>query len=273
MVSDGLNQTYGVCGLLGEVATEVNSSSNGLQCLEAIDDLQLSVVRDLVSATNRLEHGEGNVGQLSVVVEHERRADRGQVRCGQALEEILVETHGSVDGTERRQFDVAAVAESHIVSPLQVGERSRETSAVGLDRQGLADVSKLGLNLSQIRVVVDIEGINGLQVDSVQGRELGVGDQDIGGSRDLGGEAKVLQIRQSIPRDTIHHGEAWESEGREDGEVGQLEPFVDDGQAIRREGGQLGRATGNEISRDSLDAIELDGIGSPCGNGDIARES
>lgn len=113
---------YGSCGLLGEVATEVNGSSDGLQCLEAIDDLQLSVVRDLVSAANRLEHGEGNVGQLSVVVEDERRADRGQVRCGKALEEVLVETHGSVDGAERGQFDVTAVAEGHVVSPLQVGE-------------------------------------------------------------------------------------------------------------------------------------------------------
>ena len=271
-VSGSLNQGRIGRDLLGEVATEVKGSSDGLQCLEAIDDFQLGVVRDLVSAVDRLEHRERDVGQLDIVVKHQRAADSGQVRCGKALEKVLVETHGSVDGPERWQFHVAAVAERHVVRPLQVGERSGQTSAVGLDRQRLADVSQLRLHLSQVRVVVDVERVHGLQVDTGQGSELGVGDQDIGGSRDLGGEAQVLQVRQSIPRDTIHHGETRKGERGKDGQVGQLERFVDDGQAIPREGGQFGRAIGDEIPRDSLDAIELNGIGGLCSNDDVATE-
>lgn len=189
------------------------------------------------------------------------------------MEKVLVETHGPVDGTERRQFDVTAVAESHVVSPLQVGERGRETSAVGLDRQSLADVSQLRLNLSQVGVVVDVERVHGLQVNPRQGSELCVGDQNIGGSRHLGGEGKVLQIRQSIPHDAVHHAEGWELERGKDGHVGQGERFVNDRQAVRRKGGQLGRAVGDEVPLDSLDAIELNGIGG-CGcNDDITTES
>lgn len=188
------------------------------------------------------------------------------------MEKVLVETHGPVDGTERWQFDVTTVAESHVVSPLQVRERSGETSAVGLDRERLADVPQLRLDLSQVRVVVDVERLHRLQVDTLQGSKLRVGDQNVGGSRNLG-EGKVLQVRQSVPHDTVHHAEAWKAEGGKDGHVGQLEAFIDDGQAIRRKGGQLGRTVGNEIATESLDAIELNGIGSRCGNDNVATES
>jgi len=261
------------CCLPGEVTTEVKSATHSLQCLEAINDLQLSVVRDLVSTANGLQHRERDVGQLNVVIKDQRTADRGQVRCSEALEKVLVETHGPVDGTERWQFDLTAVAESHVISPLQVRERSSETSAVGLDRERLADVSQLRLDLSQVRVVVDVERLHRLQVDTLQGSKLCVGDQNVGGSRNLGGEGKVLQVRQSVPHDTVHHAEAWKAECGKDGHIGQLEAFIDDGQAIRRKGGQLGRTVGNEIAIDSLDAIELNGIGSRCGNDNVATES
>lgn len=50
------------CCLLGEVTAEVKSATHRLQCLEAINDLQLSVVGDLVSTANGLQHRERDVG-------------------------------------------------------------------------------------------------------------------------------------------------------------------------------------------------------------------
>lgn len=227
----------------------------------------------MVSTINGLQHRERDVRQLNVVIEDQRTTDGGQVGCSEVLEKVLVETHGPVHSTERWQFDVAAVAESHVVSPLQVGEGSGKMPAVGLNRKRLADVSQLRLNLSQIKVVVDVERLHGLKVDTIQGSELCVGDQNVGGSRDLGGEGNVLQVWQSVPHDTVHHAEAGKGERGKDGHVCQLEAFVDDRQTIRGKGGQLGRTIGNEIAGDSLDAIELNGIGSRCGDDDVATES
>lgn len=226
----------------------------------------------MVPAANLLQHGKRDVGQLSIVIENKRLADGSQVGCGEAGEEVLVETHGSIHGGEGRHLDVAAVAEGHVVSPLQVRESSGQTPAVGLDGESLRNVTQLSVNRREVWVVVDVERVHRRQVDAVQGVELGVGDQHIGSFGHLGSEGKILQLRQRGPFDGVDSNQAREVEGLQSGQARQLEILANRRQAISRQSGQVGGTITRKTAGDLLNAVQLDGVGGLRGNNDVAGE-
>lgn len=65
---------------LGEIAVEVESTSDCSKVLETVDRLQHSVVGNLKATVGRGEHWKGDVGQVNVVNKNQA-ADSGQVWC------------------------------------------------------------------------------------------------------------------------------------------------------------------------------------------------
>lgn len=154
--------------LLGEVSVEVESTANGGKLGETLNDLELGVVGNLESTRDGLEHRHGNVGQVGVADERERATDGGQVGSAEHGELVAVETKRAVDSLERWEGNGGGVADGHVVGPDQVGEDGRHVVSVGTDGQGGGDVSKLHVDVLEVRVVDNVDGVNDLEIDSVQ---------------------------------------------------------------------------------------------------------
>ena len=153
--------------LLAEVAVEVEGTADGLETREAIDGLQSSVVGKLKTTTNGLELRHGDVSQILVADESKSLANEGEVRRGERLKEVGVESHRAIDRGERWDADLGDVAEGHVVGPLKVGEDCAHVAAVGLEDEGVGDVAELHVDVVEVGVVRDGHRVNDLQVDAV----------------------------------------------------------------------------------------------------------
>jgi len=258
--------------LLGEVAVEVESTTDGLQGGETVDVLQSGVVGHLETASNGLQLGEGDVGHVLVADEREGAADGGEVGGREALEEVGVEAHGAVEGGERGDADLGAVAEGHVEGPLEVGEDGGDVAAVGLEDQRRADVAELHGDVVEVVVVGDGHLVDGLEVDAVEGVELGVLDGDGAGLLHAGGERETLQGRERGPVERLHVGEAGEVEGGEDGQAVEGEGVVDRLQAVGGKLGDLGHVVRDQASLYSPHPVDGDGVGGAGRDGDAAGE-
>jgi hypothetical protein len=259
-----------ISSLLGEISGEVKSTSNNLQALESIDNLQIGVVGNLVTTVDLLEFGERDAGQAWVVIEDKRLSSPSQVGAGEALEVVGVETKGAVDRGERRQVDFATVAESHVEGKHEVGEAGRQSMAVGLDVQSLGDIGHLHVDVLQVRVVVHVESLHGLKVDAVKGVELGIANGDIASLSDTVGERELLQGRKSNPVDVIDLGEGRHVQRRENGKARKFKRLVDFSEVVGFEGGQVDSAITDEAASDTLNTIQGDCAGSLGSNDNVA---
>lgn len=91
--------------------------------------MQGRVVGNLVSTLNGLQQGHGDVGQVTVgdncqgsSVLNVLAANGGQVRCGDALKVIAIESERSIDSSQGRDAKGRDISEGHVRSSLQVGE-------------------------------------------------------------------------------------------------------------------------------------------------------
>ena len=259
---------------LGKVSAKVNGTVHGGQLGETIDGLELSVVGDLIGPTDALEVGHRDVGQGLIGDEDEGTAGsgHGQIGGNEGLEEVVEESHGSIDGGQRRQSDVAAVAKGHVVGPLQVGEGGDEILAVGLQGQGLGDVAQLGLDLGQVGVVGDVEDLDLLQIDAIERFEVGVGDADPGRTRDLAGEGQFAEGGEGGPPDATDGEERREVQVGQDGETGQIEGLVDHGQLRRLDAVEVDSIMADQRTLDALDTRETNRPGCILRDDEIARE-
>jgi hypothetical protein len=196
--------------LRGEVAGHVNGTSGG-KLGEASDVNESRVVGDLEGSTDGLQDRDGNVGQVVVGDKGKISSDTGKVWCVDILHVATVETHGTVDGNEGWDADGRDVSHGHVEGPDQVGELNGKVGAVGV--QGGGDVANLGADQSEVGVVVDVQGLDGVQVNTVEGVQRSIGDDDGGSLLDTWGtESKTLESIESGPFDVLDRGQEWEGE-------------------------------------------------------------
>ena len=146
----------------------------------------------MVATVDLLEEGNGDIGQAWVVIKDQRLASLGQVGGRKGLHVVGVESQGAVDRGQRRQVDLAAVAERHVEGKLEVGEAGDEIMAISLDVQGLGNVGHLHVDIRQVGVVVDVEDLTGLKVDAIEGVELGVANGHVASLGYTVGERQLL---------------------------------------------------------------------------------
>ena len=81
---------------------------------------------------------------------------------------------------EGRQQNFGAVSEGHVLSSHEIDERCSDvaTVTVALNVQRSGETGQLQINGRQGKVVVDVEGVHGSDVNPAQGCKLGVGDED-----------------------------------------------------------------------------------------------
>ncbi len=166
-----------------EVSREINGASNRSQAWEA-DGIQSSVVGNLVGTSNSLEERERDVGELAVGNKCQTSdtggevTNRGQVWRGDAVHVISVKSERSVDSCQRWDLDARNVTESHVGSPDQVGESNSQQVAIGVNVERIGDVGDLGVELSQVVVVINLESANCVQVDTAESAQEGVANGD-----------------------------------------------------------------------------------------------
>lgn len=261
--------------LRGEVSREVNRTTDSSQGWEA-DGLQRGVVGNLVSASNGLEVGNRDVLERRVGDEGQASksssgvSNRGQVWSGKAVEVVLVEDQRSVHGGQRWDANGRNIAESGIVGPHEVRELDLQILTVGCDVEDVRDAANLGAELGETAVVVDVQGANGLQVDTIEGGQEGVLDGYAGGVRDELREGQFTQGGESVPEDGGGRGQVGEGQGGEGGQVEQVEAAPDGLDTAAAEGDQVSSAVADQVTVDLGGAADINGATSFWADHDAA---
>jgi len=215
---------------------------------------------------NRLQKGHGNIVEGRVGNYGEITANGGKVWCVNALHIVAVETKGGVNGSEGWDVDGGDVSESHVVSEDQVWKIEIQVGSIGVHVERSSHVSKLGAEVLQVLVVVDVEHVNRLQVDTVQVVELGIRDDERVSARDTQIEGEELKSVQSLPEDSVNTGQHGEYERGHDGQALQVEGTSNGSQGGSFEGSQVDSSLANKTALNLIDTIQSDVTSGARGN-------
>jgi hypothetical protein len=254
------------------ITVHVNGTADSGQDREAANVGELGVVLHRETASNGRELGEGDVGRLLAADNGQSATNVGEVRSLNALEEVAVETERAVHGGERRDADGGSVGNVDPVGPDKVGKHNRDVTAVGVDIEVIADVAELHGDVVQVVVVLDVDGGGHLEVDALEGSEVGVDDAHAVGSLDLVGERQTLETRQTLPLNLANLAQLREVKCGENLILLEVERSRDSDKAVGREGGELGRVGGDKVTLDHSDSVKLNVVSNAGGDGDAAGE-
>lgn len=259
--------------LLREVAIEVKGTANRLETGEAVGHvIELGVVLDLQTTVDGVEGRHRDVGQLRVANKGKSATNQSEVGSAQALEAVLIETQRTRNIGQGRDRDRWAVTERQVLGRLEVGERGLKTVAIARDGQGLRDVGHLHAHGLQQRVVDDGDHGDLLQVDAVERGQEGVLDIDRAGLCDAAGEAELLEVWQRLEVEVSHRRELRPVEGRQDLAVVEGEGATDLLDAVRAEGGDVGRIHDHNVASNCPHTSKVDVVRRARGYGDAAGE-
>lgn len=258
--------------LLGEVAVECESTADGSEIGKSVHVVVKGVVGNLESTSNGLQERHGHVGEVGVGDKGKRATDVGDVGALDKGELVVVETERTVNGLEGRRGVSADIAQSHVVGPHQVGEDDGDVVSVGLNGQSVGDVAELHGDVLEVGVVGDVDSVDNLEVDSVEGGELGVLDVQLGGGLDTSAEGETLESRESLPGNGANIGELGEAQGRQNGQAVEVELVSDGLERASRDLSDLSDIVGNQATLDLLDAVEGNAVGGASGNGNATSE-
>lgn len=238
-----------------ESSREINGTSNALEGWE-INVVKESVVGDLSGTSNRLQHWHVNLSKLGVGDESEGSlsgseiTDRGQLWCSNCGEVVAIESERSIDHSQVRKIDGRNVTEGHVGSPDEIREADLQVSAVGTDDEGFSDVSEISGKETEAVVVADIKGLDGSQVDTIEGAEECVANHNLLGLGDVLGEGENVQSLKCDPVDLLNFLQNGHGEGRELGKVTQLESTANACDGVGAKSGQLSSVQSDEVSSD-----------------------
>lgn len=159
----------------------------------------------MVSTSDRLKTRHRNVGQTRVgnkgqtALKGAAVTNTGQVWCINRGKVVLVETEGAIDSGQRRYAERRDVSEGHVGNPDEVGEGDIQELSIGINVERGGDVRNLGAECLQSVVVVDVQGADSLQIDTIKSAQERVGDQDNAGLGNNSREGEGRQGRQGIP--------------------------------------------------------------------------
>lgn len=254
--------------LLIERTREVNGTSDGLQSREG-DARELVVTSDPEATFDGLENGKAEVGQLGVVVE-DHVTGLGEVGSAEGLETVTPEANLTGKVVERRHGHHADIAEGHVGAASQVGQldlqRIHVTSKID-ETSGVGQV--VDVDVLQVEVLGNIKVTNGVKRNTFQAGETRVGDGDIAGLGDTGGEIKLLQLGQSRPFNATDFAERSEAQSVEFRKTVQIEG-VFNGRHLG--GGQRGQVAGTidlEATVDLLNTVQGESVGNLLADFDV----
>jgi hypothetical protein len=196
-----------------ERTSESDGTTNHGQLGERVELLKLGVVGNGETATNLGQLREADVLDGRVADEGQITGlDLSQVEQRDALEEVGVETERAVDGSQRGTGVLGDVGDSSVGEPLNVGHLNAELKTVGVDVEKVAQALDAGSELGEELVVVDVQILNSLNVDTLQAAQTGVGDDDgISLLDTLGAEvegSKTVQRKELKAADRVQRGES-----------------------------------------------------------------
>lgn len=258
--------------LRGEVAVKVQGTADSGELGEAVNDHEGGVVGKLETTTDSGELGEAGADKVLAADERQGATNRGEVGGGEVGKVVGVEAARAVERGERGEAGGGDVAHGDVVGPDEVGEAGRDVVAVGLDDERRGDVAELHVDLLEVVVVGNSHAVDRLEVDTIEAVQLRVLNGHGARLLNTGGEGETLQGGQGAPVNRLHTLEAGEVESGEEGETGEGEGVVNDGEAVTRELGDLADIVGRQASLYSGDAVEGDLVGGASGDGDAAGE-
>lgn len=215
---------------------------------------------------------EADVGNLLVGNNGKSLADSGKVGGGEGLETVVVETKRSVEGLKGGHFDGTNKTEGHVSGPDEVGQGDGKGLVVIGKGQRVRDVTKLHVDFVDVTVVGDEDGLDLLDVDTLEGADSSVLDVDLVGLGDLGGEANGLEVRKSVPLDALDTLELGEVEAIQAGKTAQGHGAGDLLDAIGADALDVGIVHDGQVAAELLDAVERNVLGSAGSNGDGSGE-
>jgi len=254
-----------------EHAGEQSSSVDILKRAEAVDGSQSTVIGYLKTTNDCGELGESQVGKLVVADKGEGSSNPGQVGGGQGLEEVAVESQGLIDSAEGWNRDAGCVAHRNGASPQEIRKIDLQLHSVGGDGQLSLDVVQGHVNLGQVEVVCNGDGISLEKVNSLQSREASVRNDER--RRHVDGGVGGLEARQGIPHDRVcgtEHGHVKSSESGQAVEGKVLANRRQSRGGQRTEPGTI--ADGFKAAGDDLNAGDSDVSSDAGGKGEATRE-
>lgn len=148
-------------------SNKVNGTTNTSQVLESENRSKSSVVGNLETTANRRKSRERSVGELRVGDNSQRATDFAQQGSRDVLNGSVGERNGRVDTRNLGDGNGANILNSHVVGPSKSREAESDSVGSGREVQQVGDVFKVKGNIGQVSVVVDVEGVNSSEVDTV----------------------------------------------------------------------------------------------------------
>lgn len=159
-----------------EATAHEHGTADILDLGEAVNALQGSVVGNGQAATNGGKHGSRDVGESRVTNEGEVLSNGGQVGERRILDEVEVEVDRVVDLAKLGSGERGSVGNRHLGNPLKSREFKVCSESVDGSLEAGADALKLGSELLQALVVVDVNVVDCNEVEAVQVLDTGVGN-------------------------------------------------------------------------------------------------
>jgi hypothetical protein len=251
-----------------ELAAEVNSTSDLLQ-LGQVNGLELVVTGNGETTVNLGQNGHGDVGELGVVVEHQVTGG-GQVGSRESGELSTPEAELTGELLQRGNGDAGDVAEGHVGTSAEVGQLNLESIVVTGEVDQVGSVHQVvDVDLLEITVVLNLELVDSLQGNTVQGGQTGVLDDNITSLGDTSVEVEGLELGKSVPLDGADGGQLGESKLGQAGKTLQVEGFANGSQGGGSDVGNILTTGADDGTRDGLNTGKGEGAGVGLGDGDI----
>lgn len=163
--------------------------------------------------------------------------------------------------------------ERNVVGGGQLVQTNSNGSSVVVDGQNTSDSLQSGVDGLDVLVVVNVERLQGVHVDTAQGSQTGVSESNSLGRGDTGGQTSVLQSGQSVVGQGANGGQLGQVDGGQDGGVGDSELTRDQlqGWGVKRSG--LLGAVDSEVTEDLLGTSDVDQTESVTGDENVTDGS
>jgi len=209
---------------IGEATREIKGAADSLQLGEAINNLQLGVVGNLVATTDNCKLRNGDVCQLRIVVKHKSITDESQVSSTEGLESVGISAERTSDVGKRWDEELADISERQVGGSQQIRKFNAKSWRVRSDCQVAGDcLQVVDVEIRKIWVVGNFESSNSAQLDTSQAVKLGVYDADTCCRLDTCSEIESLQVGKTNEVDNVDLGQAVHLEIGQDSDLLQME--------------------------------------------------
>lgn len=252
-----------------ELSGNVEGTSDELEGGKTFNVLEGRVVGELQATLDGLEFWHGDVHDRGVTSE-DKVTGESEVGSTDVHEEVGVEAEETIHLVKGGQRGITDVAECHVVSTREVGEFDGKMLVVGSEVQVASNVGHfVDVDFHQVRIVGDHKVGDSLKVETLEGGEIGVGDEDRGSLGNSTGESEGLELWQSFQLEGLDLGQRTHIKGSQGRAGAEAEGVTNAVQGGSRKLSDA-RVLGHERAGNLLDTIEHDGRLDNLADGDVS---